>query len=744
MMKNLNIIFILLLFPILSYAQDQAAAREKLYEGQSHMNNKEPDKALAKFTEAISLDSTLALAYSSRGLVYYLNFKEYQKAIADFNTVIRLEPNRAHGYYSRARLYKYMERYADAIKDYTKAIDLEEDTDYYLYRSEAYIKTDQRALALADLNKVIELEPSEYHYGRRANFYENIKENKLALQDYDKCVLLRPDSDRPYYLRGSFHYRKQQYNLAIADMTKAIAIKPGSPFNLRGRADVYRAAGAYSAAINDYLQSLKVDTGEFVTAFLTTINLVSPLVRAERWEEAQKYASLVYEENIFRYIRENPMRYFIDVVRTDLPAKKYKEALGKLDLADREFSTLNLDEYDQRFRYTDVLFLKAYIMEKLGNYGQAKALYEQALLINPSQPDVKLALSMLADMQITVAANDVSAPEIQLISPQPSRGLQVVAAGSKSDVIGKAKDASGIASVTINGVAIAKIEEDGLFVTSLVLKPGANTISIVAIDKKGNTATQTFSVLGTTVAPVAIVPVAEAKPVFHAILIAANDYEDSGIQDLVNPVADAKGLEAILQTNYTFDKENFITLYNKSREDIMQAIVQKSSAMGANDNLIIFYAGHGTAEKDKFGDVDGYWIPSSATKGVNASYISADDINKALKRSEARHILVIADACFSGAFTRSMTAAPGTIQRQYDSPSRKIMASGNMEPVPDNSVFLKYLKQNLTKNQEKYMTAKTLFDSFYEAVLNNSETLPQFAAIKNVGDEGGQFVFIKK
>ncbi len=135
-------------------------------------------------------------------------------------------------------------------------------------------------------------------------------------------------------------------------------------------------------------------------------------------------------------------------------------------------------------------------------------------------------------------------------------------------------------------------------------------------------------------------------------------------------------------------------------DDTKEALVLKSNALSENVILIIFYAGHGIAEKDKFGDVDGYWIPSSAKKGLNASYISSDDINKALKRSNSKHILVIADACFSGAFTRELSAdASVGIQKQFSVPSRKIMASGNLEPVPDNSKFVYYLKKNLKENK---------------------------------------------
>ena len=234
-------------------------------------------------------------------------------------------------------------------------------------------------------------------------------------------------------------------------------------------------------------------------------------------------------------------------------------------------------------------------------------------------------------------------------------------------------------------------------------------------------------------------------PKYYAILIAEKDYADEGIPDLQNPIRDAKELKAILESKYTFNTTDIDTLYNKSREEIMQAIVQRCNTLTENDNLLIFYAGHGIGEKDKFGDVDGYWIPTSAKKGLNASYISSDDINKAVKRSNAKHILIIADACFSGAFTRALPAdASKLVAKQYAVPSRKVMASGNIEPVPDNSKLLFFLKQSLNDNKEKYLTAKDLFDGMYKKIINNTDNLPQYAAIKNVGDEGGEFIFIKK
>ena len=132
---------------------------------------------------------------------------------------------------------------------------------------------------------------------------------------------------------------------------------------------------------------------------------------------------------------------------------------------------------------------------------------------------------------------------------------------------------------------------------------------------------------------------------------------------------------------------------------------------------------------------------------VNSTYISIYDIKSVLKNSNARHILLIADACFSGALTRDLPKdASAAIKLQYETTSRTAMTSGNLTTVPDLSKFLYYLRQKLSENKEKFLTAKKLFDSFSEIVLNNTDppTAPLYRGIQDVGDLGGEFIFIKR
>lgn len=729
---------------------DPKSANYHLWKGYVYSQKKDYDQAINCYNEMIRLDPKNLEAYRSRANIYRTK-KEYDKTISEYTQIIQIDPQNASAYYNRSNTYKLQKIYGLALFDINNAIRI--DTASYSYiarRGDLFKDMGETGAAIKDYNEYVRLSGKATAYTSRGWFYYDLKKHDLALEDFNTSIKMEPTASAWLNQRGSFYRYTGQLDLALTDFNALIERDQKYIYGYIGRGATRKEKGEYTMAVRDFETAIGIDPNNSNTYTY----ILSPLIRTGQLDKAKFYAdkyiatgstSLEANDNSRFY------KYYVDVVANDIPQQQYGQALVDLDLAIKEYSLHTVDKDDVKSEYIDILALKGFVLEKLNRFKEAGEIYEQALVINNFQPDVKDAIASLKKTTDIIAVNDKTPPEIQLISPSTDRGLQVVAGQSLTQVIGKAKDLSGIASVSVNGKIVTKIEEDGLFVTNISLKQGLNDLVIIATDKKGNTATQSFKLQGNTVAKITeaeiIVPVTttEKAPQYHAILIAAKDYIDPSIADLENPIKDASELKAILETGYTFNPKNIETLYNKSREEIMQALVLKSNSLTDNDNLLIFYAGHGIAEKDKFGDVDGYWVPSSAKKGINATYISADDINKALKRTNSKHVLVIADACFSGAFTRTLAAdASIGIQKQYSVPSRKVMASGNLEPVPDNSRFVYYLKKNLRDNREKYLTAKKLFDSFYEAILNNSDTSPQYAAIKNVGDEGGEFVFIRK
>jgi len=159
---------------------------------------------------------------------------------------------------------------------------------------------------------------------------------------------------------------------------------------------------------------------------------------------------------------------------------------------------------------------------------------------------------------------------------------------------------------------------------------------------------------------------------------------------------------------------------------------------------LIFYAGHGNWD-DKANQ--GYWLPSDATQFSTANWIRNTTIQEYIARIEAKHTLIISDACFAGSIfvtRRAFNDSDIGINKLYGLPSRKAMTSGTFKEVPDKSVFLEFLIKRLQQNQKKYLSSGELFNNFRNAVLNNSPNVPQFGVIQDAGDEGGDFIFIRK
>jgi len=57
-----------------------------------------------------------------------------------------------------------------------------------------------------------------------------------------------------------------------------------------------------------------------------------------------------------------------------------------------------------------------------------------------------------------------------------------------------------------------------------------------------------------------------------------------------------------------------------------------------------------------------------------------------------------------------------------------------------------YLLKQLRVNTKNYLSAEELFYKFKQAVINNSNNsqIPQYGTLSKTGDEGGDFIFIRK
>lgn len=230
----------------------------------------------------------------------------------------------------------------------------------------------------------------------------------------------------------------------------------------------------------------------------------------------------------------------------------------------------------------------------------------------------------------------------------------------------------------------------------------------------------------------------------YALIIGISEYKHH--QSLEHPVNDARKFERILSKNYVFPKKNITFLENPTRTNILDTLDGFEQILQKEDSLLIFYAGHGhwDASRNR-----GYWLPKDAKIRAKSAWISNGTLQDYLLAYTCQHILVISDSCFSGALLMNRSAiidAGKDIQTLYSAKSRKAITSGVKEEVPDRSVFFKELSSFLKKNSKAFLSASDLFAGIRNKIITNSPNnqKPQFGAVADTEDEGGDFIFIKK
>ena len=386
---------------------------------------------------------------------------------------------------------------------------------------------------------------------------------------------------------------------------------------------------------------------------------------------------------------------------------------------------------------------------KLSTSGTARSQNVSVRIEGVDQSGVRFdPISVPVSIKEIIIARDETPPVIELTEPEHilSRGIRILPQEHAIStthwsvrIKGNARDSGGVAIVWVNDFECRLIPVAGAvqFEAEPMLSLGLNTIEIKAVDKSKNESKLVLNVKR---------EVSFVTGKYYALVIAVQDYVDNSINSLEYPVSDAQKVISVLTERYTFDPKNITLLKSPDRRAIFRAFEALRSQLTENDNLIIFYAGHGIWDE---GMRQGYWLPSNATAADPSEWIPNSTIRDYIRGIKSKHTLLVADACFSGGIfrTRDAFAQPDvSIQKVYEMPSRRAVTSGAMKTVPDRSVFAEYLVKRLRENTEPYLYTMRLYINMKDAVTNNSpgNQTPLYGVINEAGDEGGDFVFVRR
>ncbi len=361
----------------------------------------------------------------------------------------------------------------------------------------------------------------------------------------------------------------------------------------------------------------------------------------------------------------------------------------------------------------------------------------------------------------------IAGPSIELFDPSIviTRGsgpvVRVSPDNATRPIKGKITAPAGLKQASVNGQVLS-VDDEGIFHTNIPV--GNKTqVAILATDKQNRTARFSFIMesghqmvaQGNRISRIGTASKGVNFGRYFALVIGNNDYLQ--FPTLETAINDAKHVADVLQSDYGFNTKLII---NADRYAILSALNDLRGQLTEADNLLIYYAGHGERDPET---LQGYWLPVDAEQENTANWIANSTISDLLNTLKAKHVLVVADSCYSGSMTQSSVAR---IDAQLDdehlkkwlkvmakTPSRTVLTSGGVSPVLDSgggehSVFAKAFIQELKKDIN-IIDAYKIYLGVSQQVKTEAAAFgflqrPTYAPIRHTGHNGGEFLFVKE
>jgi hypothetical protein len=385
----------------------------------------------------------------------------------------------------------------------------------------------------------------------------------------------------------------------------------------------------------------------------------------------------------------------------------------------------------------------------------------QKQLIEKERQSINALKAEIARNQETLSKPSIEILDPPILATRGSAPSLRVRSGSTAQVVrGRIVSQSGIRQATINGRSLS-IDSQGLFHSAVPVADSETTVTVTATDTQGQTDQFVFVLISDQPKQTAEVTATQigriAKSIdfgrYFALVIGNNEYQNH--PHLQTAVNDAQKVSEELRSRFGFET---LLLTNADRYTILSAINELRGEMTEKDNLLVYYAGHGEIDQ---ATKQGYWLPVDAEPRNSANWISNASISDLLNTIKAKHVLVIADSCYSGSMSRSSIPRLNTqmneehlqkwLKLMTKTKSRTVLTSGGLEPVLDSgggehSVFAKAFLEEL-RGSKGVIDAYRVYRNVSGQVEKNAATsgfsqVPTYAPIQHAGHGGGEFILV--
>lgn len=166
------------------------------------------------------------VALNSLGAEYMLR-KDYQQSYKYLNMAINENANYYKGFYNRGLLNAQTNQLEKAIKDFNRAIELNNYPKAIVARANAYYMLNDFEKAKADAETALKLDPTN----GKANFvlascYDDANQLDAALDSYNKALMALPEEPLFYMRRAILKGKQKKYYESLADLTQCTELNP--------------------------------------------------------------------------------------------------------------------------------------------------------------------------------------------------------------------------------------------------------------------------------------------------------------------------------------------------------------------------------------------------------------------------------------------------------------------------------------------------------------------------------------
>lgn len=132
----------------------------------------------------------------------------------------------------------------------------------------------------------------------------------------------------------------------------------------------------------------------------------------------------------------------------------------------------------------------------------------------------------------------------------------------------------------------------------------------------------------------------------HAFIVGIDAYQH--VSPLRTAVNDARRLAALLAEQHRFEVHPpLLDATGAQLRELLQHTLK--TQVGADDRVLFYFAGHGVAADGDDGPA-GYLVPADANPQDRRTLVAMAEMQAVLDALPCRHLLLILDCCFSGAF----------------------------------------------------------------------------------------------